>query len=330
MSYTKPWKSYEEQLSLLAERGMEIADPGLARDCLARVGYYRLSGYWYPFRERSGQCVLLDEHGQRPGRIRVETIALDRFLPGTQFSHAVDLYVFDRRLRALVSDAIERIEVALRVDVSHQLGGLDPFAYLNPELFHSRFSRQLDPARGVSRHHEWLSRHARLISRSREEFVHHNRLRYGLPLAIWVACEVWDFGTLSTLYGGMREVEQDAISHRYGVSNGRVFATWLRSLNYLRNVCAHHARLWNRNIIDQPRLPPATEVPWVASIEHDVHARARCFLLLRIAAHLMRVIEPDSDWPGCIRDHLHAFPELPRPALHLPAMGVPADWEAHW
>ncbi|MCK7471419.1 MAG: Abi family protein [Desulfomicrobium escambiense] len=175
--------------------------------------------------------------------------------------------MFDKRLRLLALDALERIEIALRVDISHTLGKLDTFAYLRPDFLHSDFSHTLDPKSGLSRHHDWLGKHAQLISRSKEEFVRHNKGKYGLPMAIWVACEVWDFGTLSKLFAGMRELEQDAISSRYGLHNGRIFATWLRSLNYLRNVCAHHSRLWNRNIIDQPRLPSAAEVPWIAPLK---------------------------------------------------------------
>jgi hypothetical protein len=121
-------------------------------------------------------------------------------------------------------DALERIEVALRVDIAHTLGKLDIFAYLKPELFHHDFSVGLDHETGVSRQHEWLGKHAQLIRRSKEEFVRHNKGKYGPPIAIWVACEVWDFGTLSTLFSGMREAEQDAISRQYDVGNGRVFA----------------------------------------------------------------------------------------------------------
>lgn len=332
MSYTKPWRSYQEQLDQLAARGLGVTDRALALDYLERIGYYRLSGYWYPFRQRSGPVALLSSGGGRPAKAktRVETLILDEFKPGATFENAVDLYVFDKKLRLLVMDALERIEIALRVDISHVLGGLDRFAYLRPELFHENFSLHLDPEAGVTKHHAWLAKHAQLISRSREEFVRHNREKYGLPLAIWVACEVWDFGTMSTLYNGMREAEQDAISLQYGITNGRVFASWLRSLNYLRNVCAHHSRLWNRNIVDQPKLPAATEVPWIALFEADAHARARCYLLLCLARHILRVVNPRSTWPERMKAHLQEFPDLRHLGLNLGGMGVPAGWEAHW
>ncbi len=330
MSYPKPWKSYAEQLDQLMARGMFVADRELVLDYLERIGYYRLSGYWFAFRERSEPACMLDTEGKKPEKVRVERMALDAFRRGTTFQNAVDLYVFDKKLRLLAMDALERIEVALRVDVSHTLGKLDPFAYLTPELFDEKFSRRLDKGSGLGGHHEWLTKHAQLIGRSKEEFVRHNRTRYGLPLAIWVACEVWDFGTLSTLFSGMRVEEQDAIAGQYGVSNGRIFAGWLRSLNYLRNVCAHHSRLWNRNIIDQPKLPPVSEVPWVAPFEADAHARARCFLLLKITRHLLAVVNPRSTWPERMKAHLLTFPDLAHLELNLAGMGAPPGWEAEW
>ncbi|MBK1720309.1 Abi family protein [Thiocystis violacea] len=331
MAYSKPWKSHNEQLDLLISRGLIVTDRPKALECLQRIGYYRLSGYWFPFRERSGPLTLLGEHGGKPARPnKVETIALDAFRAGATFESAVKLYVFDKKLRLLALDALERIEIALRVDISHTLGKIDRFAYLDPALFHPDFSQQLHNSKGVTRHHEWLGKHARLINESKEEFVRHNKTKYGLPLAIWVACEVWDFGTMSRLYDGMREQEQDAISARYGIRNGRIFATWLRGLNYLRNVCAHHSRLWNRNIVDQPRLPSAAEVPWVAYFEQDSHARARCYLLLCIARHLLTVVHPSSTWPTRLRDHLGDFPDLTHLDLNLAGMGAPTDWERHW
>ena len=130
MSYSKPWTSYEEQLDQLVSRGMQVGDRGLALDYLERIGYYRLSGYWFAFRERSGPIVLLGEGGTKPRKIKTDTLLFDQFKAGATFQNAVDLYVFDKQLRLLTMDALERIEIALRVDVSHVQGRLDKFSYL--------------------------------------------------------------------------------------------------------------------------------------------------------------------------------------------------------
>lgn len=329
VAYPKDWKSFDEQLDLLISRGLGVTDRERALRCLERIGYYRLSGYWYSFRERT-EVVWLAEGAKQPKKVRSDKVALDEFKIDSTFSQAVELYIFDKQLRILVMDALERIEIALRVDISHTLAEKDKFAYLKSDCFHPKFSHALDSTTGLTKHHQWLSKHAQLIARSKEDFVRHNKEKYDLPLAIWVACEVWDFGTMSTLFDGMLEEMQDAISGLYGVANGRMFATWLRSLNYLRNVCAHHSRLWNRNIVEQPKLPNSAELPWVRIFENNTHARSRCFLQLCMLKHLMKAIHPNSTWWHKVSNHIKAFPQMGSLGLNHYGMGAPDDWETLW
>ena len=123
----------------------------------------------------------------------------------------------------------------------------------------------------------------------------------------------------------MTEADQDAIASKYVIANGRLFASWLRSLNYLRNVCAHHSRLWNRNIVDQPKLPAAEELPWTAPFIGNAHRLARPFLLFCIAQHLLDRINPTSSWGRRFQALLAEFPS--QSGLSLEGMGMPAeDW----
>jgi abortive infection bacteriophage resistance protein len=168
---------------------MEITDDTAASACLGRIGYYRLSGYWYPFRKShismnpvTGQ-KLLDPITQRP-RIIVE----DHFRAGTTFQQVMNLYVFDKRLRLLFLDAIERIEVALRVDVALLLGARDPWAHRNPGQLHGNFVKKTDPRTGQSEYRKWLDRLDSTFNRSQEEFVKHFKRKYaGEQPPIWSA-----------------------------------------------------------------------------------------------------------------------------------------------
>lgn len=136
MSYDKPWKSYQEQLELLSNRGLIITDSNKALHYLERIGYYRLSGYWFPFRERSGICCpLVAANGKKFKKGDTDRLVLDNFKAGARFCDAVELYVFDKKLRLLVLDALERIEIGLRVDISHNLGKKDAFAHLKARVF---------------------------------------------------------------------------------------------------------------------------------------------------------------------------------------------------
>lgn len=172
MNYNKPWLSYSQQLDKLVERGLNVSDKNKAIECLERIGYYRLSGYWFPFRERSETCCPLEKptHRKKFKKGGTERLVLDTFKAGASFQQAVELYVFDKKLRLLTLDALERIEVALRVDISHLLGSHDCCAYLKPEFFFSEFTQKLDPKTGLTGHHRWLGKQAELINRSREEF----------------------------------------------------------------------------------------------------------------------------------------------------------------
>jgi len=112
-TYNKPYLTFQQQLELLKARGLEVTDDATALSYLSRIGYYRLSAYWYSQRRTS----LV----QDPSTKKISVHREDDFHPGSRFQHALELYVFDKRLRLLVLDAIERIEVAIRVDIAYQL-----------------------------------------------------------------------------------------------------------------------------------------------------------------------------------------------------------------
>ena len=164
-TYTKPYRTFKQQLELLKSRGLEITNDAVALEYLRRLGYYRLSGYLYPCRK----LIPLKTHQPKPIRPQRE----DNFMPGSRFQNAVELYVFDKKLRLLILDAIERIEVAFRVDIAYLLGARDRFAHTNPSLLHGNFTKKIDSKTGKTRYQEWLIKHDQLIQRSKEDFVEH-------------------------------------------------------------------------------------------------------------------------------------------------------------
>ncbi len=116
MRYDKPALTFDEQLALLQQRGLHVPDTARARHWLQRVSYYRLSAYFLPFK-----------HGEL-------------FRAGTDFDDVAGLYVFDRKLRLLVLDAIERIEVAMRTAVTYEVGHrFGAFGHTDPANFSPHF-----------------------------------------------------------------------------------------------------------------------------------------------------------------------------------------------
>ena len=138
------------------------------------------------------------------------------------------------------------------VGVAHWLGKRHPCAHKLPECLDGNFAKK--PIRkgkdaGKTKHEVWLNKYDTLLKRAHSgTFVAHHKEKYGGCLPVWVAIEVWDFGLLSHLFECMKNEDQRAIAVQYGAKDGRVFAQWLRSLNFIRNVSAHHSRLWNINI----------------------------------------------------------------------------------
>jgi abortive infection bacteriophage resistance protein len=317
-SYSRPHLSFQGQLKLLKQRGLVVADDATALAWLRKLGYYRLSAYWYLFRQRTMVAQ---------GQNRIAWQVDDVFQAGASFENAVSLYQFDKQLRLLVMDAIEQIEVAVRVYVAHHLGAQDTFAQENPALFDAKFTRagrNSEP----SDHQAWLTKLTQSTDRSKEDFVNHYKLKYGVPLPIWVSIEVWDFGLLSRFYAGMKFADQAALAQHFGVSRPDVMVSWLRTINYLRNIAAHHSRLWNRNIVDQPKMPRPGEAPIFDAVRGEMTVE-RVYPSLCVIAYLLEQDCPGSGWSRRLAEHLQAFPTLVAPPTDVKALGCPNGWRQH-
>lgn len=294
---------------------MEITDLSKAESCLGRIGYYRLSAYFYPFRKST--------------TINNQTKILDDFRENTSFTTAFDLYVFDKKLRLLVLDALERIEVAIRTDISLTLGKHSPWALEDPDLLDGKFSKiAANQSTSKTKHDEWLDRLKKKFGRSKEDFAKHFKNKYieSMP-PIWIAVELWDFGTLSHFYAGMKKLDRDNIALNYGIPEGRMLESWLRCLNDIRNICAHHSRLWNRPLVSTPTLPKDGQMDSLQHIIADNNGRTRLYCALVLMRMLLIKINPSSTWHQRLKDHISTLP--PHPILLEASAGFPADWRKH-
>lgn len=311
MKPLKPWRTFDDQLTVLQKRGLAVDHASAALAYLERLGYYRLSGYWYPLREMDLAASLAQK----------QAVRLDQFVSGSRFEDVVRLYVFDKKLRLLALDALERIEMAVRVNVAHTLGQHDPVAHENPACLHGNFTKKkmsYGPDAGKTKHQLWLSKYQALLHRARKEpFVAHHMQQYG-TMPIWAAVELWDFGLLSKLFEGMQHADQAHIASIYGAPGGQAFAQWLRSLNFIRNVCAHHSRLWNINVVERSAVPPA----WSRQLHN-----ARPFFYFCIMRQLLSVICPRSTWGlRFARLLTEEFPHSSSARLSLDDFGIYAGW----
>jgi len=290
MIYDKLPLTIEQQLELLSARSLVFNDRELTLHTLERISYYRLSAYWYPVKNSN-----------------------DSFKPGASFDVAVQLYEFDRHLRLHVMDAIERVEIALRTAITYTLAHTyGTFAHTAPINFRRSF-----------RHNQWVTKVQQEAQNSQEDFVSHFRNTYeGYPtLPIWMVTEVISLGTLSRLYEGMLPHDQTKIANDYHVKPV-VLRSWLRTLTYVRNVCAHHARLWNRQLSVSPELP-RHDARWQAPV---TPTNRRLFAVLLILRQMMAHHHQGVHWQQRVSELLEPIASKNYWCI---AMGLPNDWPNH-
>lgn len=211
MEYTKPWLSLEQHVERLASRGVDMGNRDRAAALLKSVGYYRLTGYLYPFRE-SDQYV--DDEG------RTRTRVLSGYRPGTVLHHAESIIDFDRHLRMLVMDGVERIEVAVRMQIGYVLGRTSAFAHEDPACFTEAFTAEATgPDTGPpvpSSHARWLQRVDERRTKSDEQFVDHFREKYDDRMPVWALTELLELVQLSVLCRGLRQPDAEEIAMAFG------------------------------------------------------------------------------------------------------------------
>ena len=289
MKYTKPHLTIEQQVELLRSRGMQ-GDPDFMASCLQQANYHRLAAYWHPFRE--------SDHS---------------FRPGTRFEFIWRLYVFDRRLRLLILDAVERFEVGLRTAFAlRHSRAYGPFGYAD--------ERDSLPKMPREEHEAFLLKLRRqLDNQSKDPFFAHFLEKYGdahVLLPIWAAVELMDFGQVMRLYQASPRQIKKSIAEPIGIPT-EVLGSWIVSLLATRNLCAHHARVWNRVLGVKPKELPADRYPeWHSPHKVDM---TRVFGTLRICAHITRKLAQRSAWESRLEALLKEFPEIPRSWMGFPA-----------
>ncbi len=287
---------------------MRVADDNKAAEYLRRIGYYRLSAYWHPMRQRSEGGVVEDN-----------------FVPGTTFKEATDLYAFDSRLRLLTLDALERLEVSLRTEVALTLGRHGPNAYRETKHFSPAF-RKPTRGNGPTKHREWLSRFDKRFRESKDAFAEHFRVKYpGDDMPIWIAVELLDFGPLSHLLGGMSYADLRLVGTSYGDINPKKVMSWARSMAFARNVCAHHARLWNRPLVNAPSLSGEDCPVDLAHVREAPGKETRYYSIACVLSYMLRHANPRTSWRRRFIDHVVTFPTSER--LSLASAGFPSDWQ---
>lgn len=221
---TKPFRTLDQQIQLLKDRGLIIDDIGYAKNLLSSINYYRLSAYSLTLRQN------------------------DVFNGNTKLQDIYYLYNFDARLRSFVLKYTPKIEVSLRTHMAYvhsknhgALGYLDNSSFKD-SWYHAAF----------------LSRLQKLLNDSKEAFVLHHRNDLGGEFPFWVAVEVMTFDLASKCLQNMSTQDQVEIAEYYSI-RPKFLSNWMHCVVIARNIAAHNGRFYNRPIATKPTVPHAVK-----------------------------------------------------------------------
>lgn len=294
IQYNKPPLTTEKQAELLLSRGLNGISKSDLEEKLKSVNYYRLRGYTYPYQDNS-----------IPG---------SPFLKDNQWQFIWNDYVMDSRLRSLIFESIGHIEIAFRTQIELVMSlKYGSRWYSDNRYFHNktRFSKDFKELE-----EDW--------NRSQEDFKNHYETKYDdsmVPPA-WMIFETATFGVVSKYYSNIDSVvpEKSDVALYFGFSKAavKILVSWIHHLNTVRNVCAHHSRLYSRANVTRPIFPKHVKGNWVSSWPKD----DRIYASVCIIKKLLDVCAPDFDFVG----QLKPIVKMARKE-QLPSMGFPGNWE---
>jgi len=294
--FNKPSTTIPQQITLLRKRNLSIMDTGLAEHYLLHVGYYRLAGYWQIYQND-----------------RINHI----FIKGTTIEQIIALYNFDRELRLLLLDAIERIEVSFRSVFSNEMCcNYGPTWYADVQYaFNEKvFSEIMQDIK-------------KELGRSNEEFVKHHDKKYGKEnhLPAWKTLQVLSLGTLSKLYGNIHNVvpERRTIAQKYGLPTEAWLHSWMQVVSVLRNYCAHHGRICYRIFSFPPKDMHRPKLPWIKRTP-PTRGQLSQHLYYQLCAvrYLLHTCSPDNNFSSKLKNLISQYP-----SIEMGRMGFIQDWE---
>lgn len=286
--YNKPALTYPQLIQQLKDRGLTIKNEEKTLHLLKNISYYRLSGYWYP--------LLQDKTNHL-------------FKPGSTFETAFKLYCFDRELRLMVMREIEKIEVAVRSQMNHIMAhdkGI--YWFIDKTIF--RDNEKLEDS---------LEKLKTDFERSDEQFIQSFQKKYSDEYPpCWMMLEVTSFGSLSMIYENLKPGKtKRKIAEQFGLDR-KSFTSWLHTLVYIRNVCAHHNRLWNRVLSIRPRIPRSPHNLWL----NQNPGNDKVYFVLSMVIYFLNTVNPKHTFRERFSMLLDKYPNV-----DTSAMGFPENWQ---
>lgn len=293
MNYDKNPISIDDQIAKLLKRGLIINDQKRAASYLSNISFYRLRAYTYPFQD--------NENPDHP------------FIKKVSFEEIINLYVFDRKFRLLVLDAMEKIEISMRTQVIHRWAmNHGSHWHLNAGLYRNSVQYAKD-----------FMRLRQEVDRSIETFIDHYKKKYTNPEEppSWMSLEVSSYGLLSLIFKNLKNgPEKTELTKYYGLNNVSLLENWMHCFSNIRNICAHHGRLWNRRLTAHITLPSNPTNPFIQNTNlypYKIYAALCCM------KYILDIISPDHTFGRRLRELMHGCP-----LAQEKEMGFPQGWKS--
>jgi abortive infection bacteriophage resistance protein len=292
MHYNKPPISFQDQVTRLKLRGLKFNDPSKAALILSNISYYRLRAYTYPFQDNTNP--------NHP------------FIIPVTFEQIIELYQFDRKLSQLIFNALEKIEIALRTQIIYQ------WAIVNGCHW------QIDPSlyRDANKFNSQINNLKIEIDRSHETFIEHYQKTYTTPSVppSWMSLEVSSFGLLSQIFSNLKKGnEKLAVASHFGLKDVSILENWMHCFTNIRNVCAHHGRLWNRRFTAHIKLPSNPQQTFITNktiYPYKLYASICCI------QYMLNTILPANGFKTSLIELMKNCP-----LAQEKEMGFPPDWK---
>lgn len=297
MEYKKTFISHQSQIAILKERGLIIEDENFAAHVLESNSYYRLRAYTYPFQDNN-------DNPNHP------------FIKRVTFEEIIDLYEFDSKIRKLLFLTLEKIEIALRTQIIYHFAATHGSHWqLNPSLFRdtAKFEKHLQSLNDE-------------VQRSDETFIKHYNTKYNEPSQppSWMSLEVANFGLLSKIYQNVKDGEEkQAVAQHFGLKKIKTLENWMFCFSNLRNICAHHGRVWNRRLTSLPQLPYNNSLPFLTKTEIEKIYPNKVYAVICCIYYLLKTIAPNTQFKVELKQLM-----LSCPLKQEKEMGFPKEWQS--
>ena len=273
--FSKPFLNLDKQVEQLRSRGMKFRDEEKAKHYLGNLNYYRLGGYW-----------LLFENNHTTHTFKEETF----------FEDVLNLYIFDRELRLLILDAIERIEVSIRSKFAYNLAdAFGSHVHLNKNAFASeyKYNKTLDKLKSE-------------IDRNKSEtFIKHHLDKYEEKLPpIWVSVEVMTLGQISSWYSNIKSRKHRQSIAKYYNLDEKILCSFLHHLTIVRNTAAHHSRVWNKRFTVDFILP---KNPQELTDKFNMSSKRYIYNTLVMCEYMMNIISENNHWQKRVDDLIQKY-----------------------